>query len=358
MSFVFFQPLEQFEMIVFRPFGWFPWIENFFSFIFNLQEAFFITNSIIYSIFAIASLYFFMYVSIEYRNVLPHNSWEVYLESTYSFIYTTLTDQATKSRPTVQLVPFTFTLFFFILSANLIGLTPYGFTTTSFIIKTFILSAGLLIGLTITGLILQGTAFFHLFVPSGVPAALLPMLVFIEVVSYVSRAFSLAIRLFANMMSGHSLLNILSGFCVSIAKKSYALALIPFLIILAISFLEVGIAILQAYVFVVLFCIYLNDALFGHAEDHDHGNRLENEAYYNYEESVADSLYDVQANNLKSLTKLENQLFVIEESKLNVSVGRSHFFVDSSILEGANLFLKNLSKDLNLQQVDRIFIKK
>lgn len=352
MIFNLFQPLEQFEMIVFRPFSFFPWIENIYFFLFNFEDGFFFTNSILYSIFAIGSLYFFMYVSIEYRNVLPHNPWEVYLESTYTFIYTTLTDQATKSRPTVQLVPFTFTLFFFILSANLIGLTPYGFTTTSFIIKTFILSAGLLIGLTITGLILQGAAFFHLFVPSGVPTALLPMLVFIEVVSYVSRAFSLAIRLFANMMSGHSLLNILSGFCVSIAKKSFVLALIPFLIILAISFLEVGIAILQAYVFVVLFCIYLNDALFGHAEDHDHGNRLENEAYYNFEETSADSIFDFSSSMDKLLKKIDID-FAKKENILNLNVSRNFYQLETN-----NFSLKNLNKSLKFKHIDNIIFKK
>lgn len=292
LNFLLYQPLEQFEIFVFNPFI-FSWIEALLSFIFNVKEIY-LTNSILYSIFGILSLYFFMYISIQDRNILPHNPWETFLEATYFFIYTTLTDQATKSRATVQLVPFTFTLFFFILSANLIGLTPYGFTTTSFIVKTFILSAGLLIGLTLVGLILQGKGFFSLFVPSGVPTALLPMLVFIEVVSYVSRAFSLAIRLFANMMSGHSLLNILSGFCVSIAKKSYILALIPFSIILAISFLEVGIAILQAYVFVVLFCIYLNDALFGHSEEHHHDDfNLENSTISNVEQKINQNDNDI-----------------------------------------------------------------
>jgi len=104
--------------------------------------------------------------------------------------------------------------------------------------------------------------FFNLFIPAGVPLLLIPFLFFIEVISYLSRGFSLSVRLFANIMSGHSLLNILSSFAIKLFNKHVLLGLIPFIIVLAVTGLEIGIAILQAYVFVVLFSLYLNDAYF------------------------------------------------------------------------------------------------
>lgn len=258
-----FQPLEQFEIIVFQPFI-FKVLNGLGSSIFG-TELFFITNSVLYTIFAIFSIFFFTYFSIRTRTVFSDNPWEIFIEEVYLFVYNTIVEQNGDTAKAMEYFNVIFTIFLFILFSNLIGLAPFSFTTTSFIIKTFFLSFGLLLSLTFVGLLIQGKHFFDLFVPTGVPEALVPMLVFIEVVSYISRAFSLAIRLFANMMSGHSLLNILSGFCVSLSKKSLLFGAIPFIIILAISFLEVGIAILQAYVFIVLLCIYMNDALYGHA---------------------------------------------------------------------------------------------
>jgi ATP synthase subunit 6 len=260
-----FQPLEQFEIIVFQPFL-FKLLNQQGSAFFG-SEAFFFTNSVLYTVFTILSIFFFFYISIFERTIFSENPWEIFLEDFYNFIFSTMNDQLGDGEDPMEYFGLVFALFLFILFSNLLGLTPFGFTTTSFIIKTFFLSCGLLIGLTLVGILIQGKNFLHLFIPSGVPQALVPMLVFIEVVSYISRAFSLAIRLFANMMSGHSLLNILSGFCVSLSSKSIFLGIIPFLIILAISFLEVGIAILQAYVFIVLLCIYMNDVIFGHGGD-------------------------------------------------------------------------------------------
>ena len=177
------------------------------------SEAFFITNSVLYTIFTLLSIIFFFNISILERTIFSENPWEIFLEDFYNFIFSTMNDQLGDGEDPMEYFGLIFALFLFILFSNILGLTPFGFTTTSFIIKTFFLSSGLLIGLTLVGILIQGKNFLHLFIPSGVPKALVPMLVFIEVVSYISRAFSLAIRLFANMMSGHSLLNILSGFC-------------------------------------------------------------------------------------------------------------------------------------------------
>ena len=162
-----------------------------------------------------------------------------------------------------QFVPLFFSLFSFILVANLIGLVPYSFTLTSHIMLTFTLSFSVFIGLTILAIKYQPN-FFDLFIPKGVPSALIPFLFIIEIISYVSRTFSLAIRLFANMMSGHVLLHILTGFCAFLYSDFYSilgkiLFLIPFLLIVAIIGLEIGIAFLQAYVFCVLISIYLCD---------------------------------------------------------------------------------------------------
>lgn len=162
-----------------------------------------------------------------------------------------------------QFFVFIFVLFLFIMISNLLGMIPFSFTITSHIFQTFSLGLAVTIGITIVGFFYHGLHFFSLFLPSGAPKLLAPLLVFIEIVSYVSRAFSLSIRLFANMMSGHTLLNIMTSFILKMFSKNFyfmLLSLFPFLIICGIIVLEMGIAILQAYVFMVLFCIYLNDA--------------------------------------------------------------------------------------------------
>lgn len=152
------------------------------------------------------------------------------------------------------------TLFYFILFSNLIGLIPFSFTITSHISLTFMLGASTIIALTIIGFYKQHLHFLELFVPKGVPQALVPLLVVIEVISYVARGFSLAIRLFANLMAGHSLLHILLLFITKIFKFNYIFGFIGLIIILAIFLLEIGISFLQAYVFIVLVSIYLKDS--------------------------------------------------------------------------------------------------
>lgn len=152
------------------------------------------------------------------------------------------------------------TFFFLILFANLFGLIPFSFTITSHLVFTFGLSFAIISTITIFGFYKQGYKFLNLLIPGGAPKALLPILIPIELLSYIVRCFSLAIRLFANMMSGHSLLYILSGFVIQITAAGFFLiALAPFLIVLLIGVLEIGVAMLQAYVFLVLTCIYLRD---------------------------------------------------------------------------------------------------
>jgi ATP synthase subunit 6 len=161
-------------------------------------------------------------------------------------------------------MPFTFTLFTFILVSNLIGMTFYGFTTTSHIAVTFTLSFSFFIAVVALGFYMQSYKFLYLFVPSGAPKPMVPFLVLIEVISFLSRPFSLGIRLFANMMSGHTLLAILSGFTVAIINYNIFLGFLPIALITCIVGLEMFIAGLQAYVFTVLVCIYAKESIYGH----------------------------------------------------------------------------------------------
>ena len=158
-------------------------------------------------------------------------------------------------------------LFLVIVFSNLFGMIPFSFTTTSQLLITFSCSLTAFIGLNFIGLRKHGLAFFGMFLPNGVPLVIAPFLVPIEFISYNARVFSLAIRLFANMMSGHALMHILGGFCFSIMiylSFGFFAGIVLSGFIIAVSILELAIAILQAYVFTVLVCIYLHDALYLH----------------------------------------------------------------------------------------------
>jgi len=160
--------------------------------------------------------------------------------------------------------PFVFTLFMFILAANMLGMVPYSFTVTSHIIITFALALVVFVGATIIGFARHGTHYLKLFVPSGVPVVLLPLLVVIEVISYFTRPISLSVRLFANMMAGHAMLKVFAGFVVMFLLAGGAwsvMGVAPLALMVALTGLEILVAFLQAYVFAVLTCIYLNDAI-------------------------------------------------------------------------------------------------
>ncbi len=159
-----------------------------------------------------------------------------------------------------RIVPFVFTLFLFILFANLFGLVPWSFTVTSHIIVTFALAIVVFIGVTIIGFIKHGAHFLTLFVPPGVSWVLLVVLVPIEILSYLIRPFTLSIRLFANMLAGHTMLAIFGGFAAAVG----IFAILPVGINVALYALELLVAVLQAYVFAILTCLYLRDALHLH----------------------------------------------------------------------------------------------
>lgn len=184
-------------------------------------------------------------------------------EKLYIFVLKMLKEQISNDREIQKFFPLLISIFTFILFANFLGLIPFNFTVTSHLLVTFSLSFMVFLGITIFGILFNREKFVLLFIPANVPKYLLDFLFVIEIVSYVSRTFSLAIRLFANMLSGHALMFILSGF-ISKTYKVFTFAFeIRFLLIfvvIAVSILEMGICFLQAYVFTILTIIYLNDS--------------------------------------------------------------------------------------------------
>lgn len=196
-------------------------------------------------------------------NRLVSNRWSISQESIYATIHSIVTNQINSGKGQIYF-PFIYTLFIFILINNLIGMIPYSFASTSHFILAFALSFTVVLGATILGFQKHGLEFFSLLVPAGCPLALLPLLVFIEFISYLSRNVSLGLRLAANILSGHMLLNILAGFTYNIMTSGFIfffLGLIPLAFIIAFSGLELGIAFIQAQVFVVLTSSYIKDGL-------------------------------------------------------------------------------------------------
>jgi len=192
------------------------------------------------------------------RGALVPGRWQSVAEMSYEFVADMVDTNA--GHGAEPYFPFVFSLFMFVLFANFLGLIPYSYTVTSQIIVTFALAAVVFIGVTIIGFIKHGLHFLRFFVPEGVPFVLLLLLVPIELLSYFIRPFTLSIRLFANMLAGHTMLAIFGGFAASIGLA----AIFPVALNVAIYALEVLVAALQAYVFAILTCLYLRDALHMH----------------------------------------------------------------------------------------------
>ena len=196
-------------------------------------------------------------------NRIVSNRWSISQESLYATIHSIVTNQINAKSGQIYF-PFIYTLFIFILINNLIGMVPYSFASTSHFILTFALSFTVVLGATILGFQKHGLEFFSLLVPAGCPLGLLPLLVLIEFISYLARNISLGLRLAANILSGHMLLNILAGFTYNIMTSGFILfflGLVPLVFIIAFSGLELGIAFIQAQVFVVLTSSYIKDGL-------------------------------------------------------------------------------------------------
>ena len=184
------------------------------------------------------------------------------VESFYTFISDMVRDNA--GADAMRFFPFIFTLFMFIFFANMIGMFPYAFTVTSHIAVTFALAITVFLGVTVTGFILHGPRFLKLFVPTGVPLVVLPIVVAIEVISYFSRPISHSVRLFASMLAGHIMLKVFAGFVLTFLTMGaigFVGMILPLFMIVALTALEFLVAALQAYVFTILTCMYLHDAL-------------------------------------------------------------------------------------------------
>ena len=190
------------------------------------------------------------------RKAIVPTKIQLLTELSYTLVSKMISDTAgSKAKP---YFPFVFSLFMFVLFCNMLGMLPYSFTVTSHIIVTFALAAVIFVGVTIIGFVNHGIGYLKLFIPSGVPVVLLPMIVIIEIISYLARPVSLSVRLFANMMAGHTMLKVFGGFVISLGIIG---GWLPLSFAVALTGLEVLIAFLQAYVFAILTCIYLNDAL-------------------------------------------------------------------------------------------------
>ena len=213
------------------------------------------TNASLFMIISTVSILLVFNLGSKRNSVLP-NKMQLLAELSYTFVAKMISDTAgSKAKPYFA---FIFSLFMFVLFCNMFGMVPYTFTVTSHIIVTFILASFIFIGVTIIGFIKHGFGYLKLFVPSGVPAILLPLIVVIEIISYLSRPISLSVRLFANMMAGHTMMKVFGGFVISLGLVG---GWLPLSFSVALTGLEILVAFLQAYVFAILTCIYLNDAL-------------------------------------------------------------------------------------------------
>jgi len=237
-------PLEQFEII---PFSHFEFG--------GIDLAF--TNSSLAMVITVAAITIFLTLSVNTRSIIP-SRFQLMSELSYNFIAQLLND--TIGDQGKKYFPFVFTLFMFVLIGNMVGMIPYSFTFTSHIIVTFALAAVVFIGVTILGFIKHGLHFFSFFIIPGLPWYMLPILLPIEIISYLSRPISLSVRLFANMLAGHTLLKVFAGFVLPLGL----VGILPLAFIVALTGLEILIAFLQAYVFAILTCLYINDAIHLH----------------------------------------------------------------------------------------------
>jgi ATP synthase subunit 6 len=221
------------------------------------------TNSSLFTLISCSLMYFIYNISIHGAKVIPNN-WQFGLEYLYEFVANILAQSVPNKKEAGKYFPFMFFLFSFILFSNLIGMVPYSFCVTSHLCFTFTLGLIIWVGTTIIGFRKHGFHFFSLFMPSGAPFGIMPFLIGIELLSFIFKGISISVRLFANMMAGHSLLKILAGFAWAMLSGScfgIIFSGVTLIVIIAITALEFGIAFLQAYVFTMLSCMYLNDCI-------------------------------------------------------------------------------------------------
>jgi ATP synthase subunit 6 len=246
-------PLEQFQVL--------PII----GFYFNGFDISITNETIILALILFFSLVYFNSILKQETSsfyIVP-NRWQAIIEIIYSLILSLVIDNI-RDKKGQYFFPLVFFIFLFILSLNLIGLIPYSFTLTSHLIVTLSLSLAVFIGINIVCIRIHGINFFSLFLPSGTSIVLALLLVPIELISYVFKPISLSIRLFANMMAGHTLLKVIAGFAYTLMSNTgilFMLHYVPLLILIPLFGLELGVALIQSFVFSILICIYLNDTI-------------------------------------------------------------------------------------------------
>ena len=226
----------------------------------NVEIAF--TNSAAFMMLAVVGLTAFLVGATAKRSLVPSRLQSA-AELSYEFVATTI--RSTAGAEGMKFFPFVFSIFMFVLTLNMFGLIPYAFTVTSHIIITAALAITVFLTVLIYGLWRHGLHFFNLFVPKGVPIYILQLIVAIEILSFMSRPISHSVRLFANMLAGHITLKVFAGFIIlmggSLGAIGWAGGILPFAMIVILTALETLVAFLQAYVFAILTCIYLNDAI-------------------------------------------------------------------------------------------------
>ena len=216
-----------------------------------------ITNSSTFMVLGVVLASLLLVLGMRRRALVP-GRWQSVAELAYLFIANMIRD--TVGAEGRRYFPFVFALFIFVLMGNMLGMIPYGFTYTSHIIVTFCMAIIVFIGVTVIGFARHGLRFVSFFLPPGTPVWMAPLAVPIEIISYLSRPLSLSVRLFANMLAGHTLMKVFAGFVVSLG----VFGVLPFAFVFALTGLEFLIAFLQAYVFTVLTCLYLHDAIHLH----------------------------------------------------------------------------------------------
>lgn len=239
-------PLAQFEIHYFTSF---PKVAGL-----NLN----FTNSALFMVLAVLLITFFVSGGIRKRSLVP-GRWQAMAEVCYEFVATTVKDNVGMDGR--KYFPFIFSLFMFILTCNLLGMMPYSFTVTSHIAVTFALAVLVFIGVTLIAFFRHGTKFFGYFLPHGTPWWLAPLMIVIEIFAYLARPISLSVRLFANMMAGHVLLKVIAGFILGMGIWG---GWLPLSFTVVLTGFEIFVAILQAYIFTILTCVYLHDAIHLH----------------------------------------------------------------------------------------------
>ncbi len=216
------------------------------------------SNASLFMVFILLAVSVFLIGGMKKRALIP-GRWQSMAEMTYEIVANMIKDNVGNDGR--KYFPFIFSTFMFVLFANLLGMLPYSFTVTSHIAVTFAMAMVIFLGVTIIAIARHGTHFFGFFLPKGTPWWMAPLMIFIELFAYLARPVSLSIRLAANMMAGHTMLKVIAGFVLGLG---WALGWAPIALLVALTGFEIFVAILQAYIFTVLTCVYLNDAIHLH----------------------------------------------------------------------------------------------